>query len=965
MKGFFIFFLLFCSLNIRGQYPSYFHYTSEDGLPTNEIYSILQDQKGFIWIGCDVGLFKFDGINYTNYKATSQKSKSLTGLTSSSSGRIYSFSFKGQLFYVENDSVIELKHTFGKISSIICDNSSNLWVTHHNGIAVYNEINKKWTTYTDFNGNKNKEFLYTNSVMVNKSNEVWFLSNDAICKFKNELLNHYPFQFTDKKLSSGNFILENKKTGVWIFNTTNAIVYKLVENEFQPIKSNKLRQALINRKITRVIELEDNSLWICTYNGIVIYKPAIDEVTILYPNFSFSDCIVDREHNYWLTTLQNGIIRIPNLTYKVWNSENNGLSHDMVSKLIAHNNTIYLATVDGYIGVLNTQNNDIKTFEASVKGDIQQLYFDSLTQHLFYSINNDLYQISEENTKKVNSNIPPLKYLLKVNDNYILATSFGTYHIKNITDKLVLDTLTVDWSRMLTFDKNDQKLWITTNNGLLKYAFENQQWKLKKTFLNQVQILSTTIDKSTSTKFVVNFQGKLFSIDAKDKIQEIAELPSAVLANKITYHHQKIYAATNHGLWVFDLERKTWNTLNKLSGLASDNLQEIVVHQKSIWLATGNGLQKIPIDFDTKQTIGKVYLKKLFINGNSEVPLADNLQLNYNQSLGFHLEGCHFLSNGKYQFAYRIKTIDTNWISYPGNIEKIELLNLPTGPFELEIKLIDYFGNDSENTIVLNGFVNPPFWQKWWFYLIISVVVFLASYIGFQYRIKLLKNKQNKQIEHINLKNELRLTQQAALKSQMNPHFLFNVLNSIKGFIYENDKKNASLYLSNFSDLVRKVLEMSSLQYVSLEEELEVLTLYIKLESMLLEQDFSFSIAVDEKMNSSAINIPALIIQPYVENAFKHGLRHKNGEKHLQINITLENDTLLKIEIIDNGVGRKNSNKINEQTFAKPQSFATSANEKRIALLNHEKKNFVGVEVIDLLENNQAKGTKIILRITI
>ncbi len=965
MKGFFIYFLLLCSLNSHGQYPSYFHYTSEEGLPTNEIYSILQDQKGFIWIGCDVGLFKFDGINYTNYKVATLKSKAITGLTSSSSGKIYSFSFKGQLFCVENDSIIELKHSFGKISSIICDKSFNLWVTHNNGIAVYNELDKKWTTYANFNGNKNKKFLYTNSVKVNKNNEVWFLSNDAICKFKNEHQHYYPFQFSSKNLSSGNFILENKNTGVWIFNTTKAIVYKLVKNEFQPVNSTKLRQALIYRKITRVIELEDHSLWICTYNGIVVYKPAIDEVTILYPNFSFSDCIVDREQNYWLTTLQNGIIRIPNLNYKVWNSENNGLQHDMVSKLTNHNNTIYFATVDGFISELNTQNNNIKTFEASVKGNIQQLYFDSITQHLFYSINNDLYQIYEANTKKVNSNIPPLKCLLKVNDHYILATSFGAYYIKNIADKIVLDTLTDDWSRMVIFDKIDQKLWITTNNGLLKYAFENQQWKLKKTFLNQVQILSTTIDKSTSTKFVVNFQGKLFSIDSKDNIQEIAEFPSTVLVNKITYHHKKIYAATNNGLWIFDLELKTWTILNKLSGLASDNLQEIVVHQNYIWLATGNGLQKIPIDFSTKQTRGKIYLKKLFVNGNSEVSLSDYLQLNYNQSLGFQLEGCHFLSNGKYQFAYRIKTIDTNWISYPGNIEKIELLNLPTGTFELEIKLIDYFGNDSENTIVLNGFVNPPFWQKWWFYLIITLVVFFVSYIGFRYRIKLLKTKQTKQIEHINLKNELRLTQQAALKSQMNPHFLFNVLNSIKGFIYENDKKNASLYLSDFSDLVRKVLEMSSLQHVSLAEELEVLTLYIKLESMLLEQDFSFSIAIDEKMNCSAINIPALIIQPYVENAFKHGLRHKNGEKHLQINILLENDAVLKIEIIDNGVGRKNSNKINQQTFTKPKSFSTSANEKRIALLNHEKKNFVGVEVVDLLQNNQANGTKIILRISI
>src|SRR5690606_16137114 len=121
----------------------------------------------------------------------------------------------------------------------------------------------------------------------------------------------------------------------------------------------------------------------------------------------------------------------------------------------------------------------------------------------------------------------------------------------------------------------------------------------------------------------------------------------------------------------------------------------------------------------------------------------------------------------------------------------------------------------------------------------------------------------------------LRLTQQSALKAQMNPHFIFNVLNSIKGYIYENDKKNAALYLSRFSELIRKILEQSSVSNIKLSEEIETLKLYIELEAMLLDNSFSCSISIAPNINPENLYIPAMLIQPLVENALKHGLRHK------------------------------------------------------------------------------------------
>jgi LytS/YehU family sensor histidine kinase len=240
-----------------------------------------------------------------------------------------------------------------------------------------------------------------------------------------------------------------------------------------------------------------------------------------------------------------------------------------------------------------------------------------------------------------------------------------------------------------------------------------------------------------------------------------------------------------------------------------------------------------------------------------------------------------------------------------------------------------------------------------------------ATFLIFKRREQQIKKKQALELSHLQLQNDLRLTQQNALKAQMNPHFLFNVLNSIKGYIYENDKKNAARYLGDFSNLVRKVLELSSLPVVSLEMELEALKLYIDLEAMLLQNDFKYSIEIDENVDSSGIKVPALLLQPYVENAFKHGLRHKHGHKELNIHVIYKaNDELLVISISDNGIGRAAAEKINKGTRSDHQSFASEAMQRRIELLNHQKKGVVGVELVDNFnpEGNPV-GTTVIIRV--
>ena len=229
--------------------------------------------------------------------------------------------------------------------------------------------------------------------------------------------------------------------------------------------------------------------------------------------------------------------------------------------------------------------------------------------------------------------------------------------------------------------------------------------------------------------------------------------------------------------------------------------------------------------------------------------------------------------------------------------------------------------------------------------LLFIVIIALIFYS----RLKYLKRKAD-------LKNKLVGSQLTALKSQMNPHFMFNALNSIQDLMLHKDTKGSNLYISKFSNLMRKVLNASDQSSITLQEEIEILSLYLDLEKLRFGNEFTFELKLDEAIDPYSLTLPSMILQPFVENAIKHGLLHKKGEKKLSIQFILQEQLIC--EITDNGIGRKHAEKIKSRQN-RNASFATSATEKRIELLNSFDRVNYKFEIIDLIENGQAAGTKV------
>ncbi len=236
--------------------------------------------------------------------------------------------------------------------------------------------------------------------------------------------------------------------------------------------------------------------------------------------------------------------------------------------------------------------------------------------------------------------------------------------------------------------------------------------------------------------------------------------------------------------------------------------------------------------------------------------------------------------------------------------------------------------------------------QKWIIYSLIFGLLLMGIATFFFYR----STRQQK------LANNLLALK--SLRSQMNPHFIFNALNSVNNYIAKSDERSANRYLSEFSTLMRSVLENSEEDFIPLSKELELLELYVKLEHSRFPEKFDYLINVDKQVDVGAFQIPPMLLQPYIENAIWHGLRYMDDKGCLTINVKQKDATSLEITITDNGIGRKKSAELKTQNQKKQKSKGMGNIKKRIAILNDMYKDKVDVHISDL--ETDGSGTKVV-----
>ena len=241
----------------------------------------------------------------------------------------------------------------------------------------------------------------------------------------------------------------------------------------------------------------------------------------------------------------------------------------------------------------------------------------------------------------------------------------------------------------------------------------------------------------------------------------------------------------------------------------------------------------------------------------------------------------------------------------------------------------------------------------------------LESHRQLEQNIELLSQQaKEEKFETVKAKYEKELTElkMSSLRSQMNPHFIFNSLNSIKLYIIDNQKENAVYYLNKFSKLIRKILASTQKKEISLIDEIETMNLYLSIENIRFNNEIDYKVTIDENINVNTIKIPCLVLQPFLENAIWHGLSLKKINKKLTIIIDSQDSKHIKIRIIDNGIGRKRSSEINEQKMLKKKSIGIKISRERFENFFMDFENSYSITYTDLYDkNSKPKGTEVIL----
>jgi hypothetical protein len=311
-------------------------------------------------------------------------------------------------------------------------------------------------------------------------------------------------------------------------------------------------------------------------------------------------------------------------------------------------------------------------------------------------------------------------------------------------------------------------------------------------------------------------------------------------------------------------------------------------------------------------------------------------------------------------FRWRIIGYDSLW-KKAGSERNALFTSLPFGKYTFELQAFNSSGLPSANIIKIYFEVSRPWWQKpWVILLVLTAVGYIMVYIV-NWRESRIMAKANAEVA---LQKEIAGLQMATLRSQMNPHFIFNSLNSIQKFIWENKQDDASEYLSKFSKLMRSILELSREELVTLQQEMDLLKLYIALEHRRCNGSFEYEIVIHQQVDTLKCKLPPMLLQPFVENAIWHGLSPlKSRPGQLRIEVEKDGEGLL-IKITDNGIGRVEAAKINAaKRVGKTQSIGMELTKQRLHLLQMQLQRPLQYEVSDLYSNCTETGTQVILQL--
>ncbi len=934
----------------------------------------MRSKRGYVWASGN-GLYRFDGKQCVHFSKLNNRPDNIRD---------------NQIPWIWEDEL------------------GRIWTTGNGGICYYDQGADKFN-YLDIDAKHRINFAQS---MCHLGTDIWFMCNYGLCRLNIKTLKidtttiSKPFEcYAMFPINSHSLLLANRNgtyclydiaagtyivkqlrqqwTAIWDIAQNNGQTWLATSDGIWCMKNDTASPAQVKGSEGMICSslafapglTGDSIIWVGTYGrGLLIFNLRSQKVAHTYlpdinnpyslQGLTLNSIFVDEQNIVWLAT-ENGLTAV---NYRNQDFKAHLLPGNMVMRIMqdsSDKSIVWLAAYQHGIYKINWDDKKIIhnygyfkscpyfTNEGSIILNMYQASKYTWLLSSYYSLFTWNAQSGEE--KKLSE--IPVRYFIKYKkDSLFIVTADSIYLCSLPSFKL----LPLTAAKSISDGQYDGRyLWLATGDGLLRY---DPVERVQKTFrIEKARMRVARIDNKG--RIICGTTGGACVFDTAAKYLRYYESLGGVNhpdCYDIKLKDSLAFLTTNGGLAILNLNTgqsfiASLRDKNMYSerpiGVVNDELVLGLNNEYAYFKPHNLFEQQLPSEPLIEKI--KVNKKLLFFPSNQELNTLEY----YQNELTFYFTAFEFKDPDNIRFRFRIEGLDTAW-NYLSTLREVNYMRIPPGSYTFVAQ--SGTARDQWNPVMgrLNFTIVPPYWQTIWFKLLcacgfIAIVTGIASW-----RIRTIRRTEEQKTRTNTIMAELEMK---ALRSQMNPHFIFNSLNSIQKFIWENKQEDASEYLIKFSRLMRQILEYSMSKLITLEQELSTVSLYLELEHRRSNNKFDYNIQVGDNVEATGILVPPLILQPYIENAIWHGLLHKEERGELKISIELMSKAHeIRYIIEDNGIGRKRSMELRER---KTTSYGMQITEQRLAIPGQAGRHAT-VNVDDLYDGNgNAKGTRITINI--
>ena len=1022
------FFLLF-STRASTQHLNYFfrHITRDNGLAANEVTSILQDSRGFIWVGSLGGLQRYDGYRFITYTADPHNPSALqtdiiNTIFEDSRHRLWVGTPSGPyqldratgIFYNYDAHCKDRQQRVISVWKFSEDAYGDIWINGSNGVFRLDTATNQFESFHPLP--HAGEVKLGAAFTTDSEGRVWFSAPDGIKYY--DLKGGKVYDALNKPEWAALFNLHDHPIAslavngpeVWIatcdpyFETTpNPSTLHRYDLVTRTLKEYDLRRQVTPGDYpygSKVIfdRLEKDSqgnIYVSVLGrGLAAYHAADDSFSFipvntrepyaLHGTLQFSPCL-DREGNIWIASNQGINIFNPGRRFYQYNSFQGPdapfPSLDVTGSLQTEEGDVYVS--------YNSPEGGILCMDSSLHFKRRYMYRDKgllknpknqiwclfqRDKHLIWAPGQDRGVLQLDTRTHQLQRIDVLRSVGNINT--IQQDGEGITWIGSWSKGLVR----LDRTTYQSFTRSDLAPGYPIKNVSCLYIDDSLIWvgashqglhcfNKKKNAFTASYVFdekdSRSISNNTVTAIVPYNADTLLiataaGINVFDKREQAFSvisrnngLPDNYVESLYLDHHHHLWAGCLKGeICSIDIPARTVTQYDISDGITDASFQGrpfLRLHNGNLLAATSRGFLVFNPDSVEEKTappnvvITECKAAEKEISTGALSNSSSPIHLSYkDNNLAIAFSCLQYSSPGSITYYYQMEGVDRDWVQ--ADKDQTAYYNqLRDGDYLFKIKCSNRSGIPCREETTLRIHIIPPFWATWWFYLALSLTAGAALFLMARF---IHRRREKKALSRLHYERKLAVMEMNTLRAQMNPHFVFNSLNSINTFILKNDQDNASGYLGKFSQLMRLILDNSRTEWILLESEIKALNLYMELEALRFDNAFKYSITVQPDILHAHTMIPPLIIQPYVENAIRHGLLHRNKPGGmLAVHVWKERHQLM-VRIDDNGIGRDEAAKIKKVQPHKSQGMQITA--ERLAVLNTAYKVDATVTITDL-----------------